>query len=391
MLILVINCGSSSIKFAVVETNTGDMAVTGLAERLGTPLASAEVKQDGKKMQLPLQGHQHQDAMNAIAAHLESTGWKRKIQAVGHRIVHGGSRFMESCLITEEVTAGIEAVVPLSPLHNPAHLIGIRASAQAFQGLPMVAVFDTAFHQTMPEVNWRYPVPHEWYAAHGVRKYGAHGTNHRHVAKQANLALGGGDLGLITLHLGNGCSASAVQGLQCVDTSMGLTPLDGMMMGTRSGGLDPAIVAYMTKQTNQTAEQIVALLNQKSGLLGVSGSSNDMRTLLEKSDAGDERARLAVEMFCNRAAKTAASLAVNLTRWDAIVFTGGIGENAAPVREKICQNLAVLGVQIDPEANQANGKNSQGRISKADSAVKILIVPAAEELAIALDTAALAK
>jgi acetate kinase len=319
-------------------------------------------------------------------------GLTEELIGVGHRVVHGGSKFSGSVAITPDVVANVEACIPLGPLHNPPNLVGIRLAQELFPHLPQVGVFDTAFHQTMPPVAYTYPVPHEWVETQGVRRYGFHGTSHRFVARQA-LALTGlasDNHRLVTAHLGNGCSCAAVRDGRSVDTTMGLTPLEGVMMGTRSGSVDPAIIGHVAGALNQSAAQVLDALNKKSGLLGVSGLSNDMRTVESAARGGHERARLAFDIFCYVLAKAIAALVVPLGRLDALVFTGGIGENSVAVRERTVAHLGFLGLTIDAEANAVHGRDRNGRITE-EVRPQALVVPTNEELMIALDTAEIAR
>jgi acetate kinase len=294
--------------------------------------------------------------------------------------------------VTPEVIAKVEECIPLGPLHNPPNLVGIRISRELFPELPQVGVFDTAFHQTMPPVAYTYPVPFEWLEAHGVRRYGFHGTSHRFVARQAlvQTGLSPENHRLVTAHLGNGCSCTAVRDGRSVDTTMGLTPLEGVMMGTRSGSVDPAIIGHLAGALNKRADQILDALNKKSGLLGVSGLSNDMRTIEEAASGGHERARLAFDIFCYVLAKSIAALVVPLGRLDALVFTGGIGENSVAVRERTVGHLGFLGLTIDPDANATHGRGQDGRITE-EVRPQALVVPTNEELMIAMDTAQIAR
>jgi acetate kinase len=391
MQILVINCGSSSLKFAVIDPAARTELVSGLAQRLGSPEASVTWKDSsGRKYEDAIPGGDHAKAMREVYDGLKARGIASSIAGIGHRVVHGGQLFSASVVITDEVEKGIEACFALGPLHNPPNLLGIRVCKELFPGLRQVAVFDTAFHQTMPRQAYLYAVPYAWYEQHAVRKYGFHGTSHRYVSARTAgmLNLRGDDHAVIVAHLGNGCSAAAVRNGMCVDTTMGLTPLEGLVMGTRSGDIDPALIAFMAERLNTNAAGIVDILNKKSGLLGLSGVSNDMRTLLGEIDKGNDRAALAVEVFCYRLAKSLAALAVPLGRIDALAFTGGIGENSVPVRAKVVEHLRVLGFTLDATRNAANGKDWNGRIT-ADGSLPALVVATNEELVIALDTAGL--
>jgi acetate kinase len=390
MNILVLNCGSSSAKFAVLDTGSETEAISGIAQRLGSPQATLDWKHRGEKKSQALPGARHDVALRAVVDLLKSLGLATDLGGVGHRVVHGGSRFSGSSAITPEVERGIEACVTLGPLHNPPNLLGIRVARELLPDLVQVAVFDTAFHQTMPPRAYTYPVPYEWLERHDVRRYGFHGTSHRFVSARAIDLLDrrGKESALVTAHLGNGCSLAAVKDGRSVDTTMGLTPLEGVMMGTRSGSVDPAIIVHMAQILDRPAAKIGDALNKESGLLGVSGLSNDMRAIQEAAGAGHARAGLALEMFCYSLAKSVASLVVPLGRLDALVFTGGIGENSAPVRARVVEQLGFLGLTIDPAANGAHGKGSRGRIT-IESQPQALVVATNEELMIAVDTAAI--
>jgi acetate kinase len=388
MNVLVLNCGSSSAKFAVINATTGKELISGIAQRLGSAHASLDWKIDGQKTSKDLHRADHDIALRAVVELLKEHKLVDELKGVGHRVVHGGAKFSGSRALTEEVIEKIKECIPLGPLHNPPNLLGIQISQELFPKLPQVGVFDTAFHQTMPKAAYLYAVPYEWYEQHEIRRYGFHGTSHRYVSEQAikQLGLDPNDCGVITAHLGNGCSCAGVRNGKSVDTTMGLTPLEGVVMGTRSGSIDPAIIAHMAKALNKSAEEITDTLNKRSGLLGVSGLSNDMRTLHEAAVAGNERAALAIDMFCYRVAKAIAALAVSTGRVDAIVFTGGIGENATFVRAKVVEALKFMGLTIDPAANLKHGKETNGRIT-VESKPQAVVVPTNEELMIALDTA----
>jgi acetate kinase len=368
--VLVINSGSSSLKFALIEPETGAVVSHGVAERLSAT--------------------GHAEALERVFAEL---GDDARISAVGHRVVHGGEAFSESVLIDETTVQAIRDCAALAPLHNPANLLGIEAARRAFPGVLQVAVFDTAFHQTLPRRAFLYAVPYELYEQHKLRRYGFHGTSHRYVAEEAAKLLGRplAELELVTAHLGNGCSAAAVRGGKSIDTSMGLTPLEGLVMGTRSGDVDPSLHQFLAERTGQTLAQITELLTRKSGLLGLSGRSNDMRTLLEARAQGDERAAIAVEVFCYRLAKTVLALCAGLERLDALVFTGGIGEHAASVREETLKGLAILGFELDPRRNLGHGRDSGGRITSDASARTALVVSTNEELVIAREAMRLVR
>ena len=381
--VLVINCGSSSLKFAVIEPESGHVQHHGLAERLGT--ADADLVVDDAPSDALAQGADHGAALDGILERVKS----EHIVAVGHRVVHGGERFSESVLLDDAVVEEIDACTPLAPLHNPANLLGIREARARFPRVPQVAVFDTAFHHRLPARAFHYAVPHEWYERYRLRRYGFHGTSFSFVAERAAVLLGRplSDLQLVAAHLGNGCSACAISGGQSVDTTMGLTPLEGLVMGTRSGDVDPNLHDFLAKQSGLDLSQITELLNKKSGLLGLSGESNDMRALLEAREHGNARAALAIDVFCHRLAKAVLGLCASLTRIDALVFTGGIGEHAAPIRAQTLAQLGVLRAEVEPALNADHGQASQGRISSEHSGLLALVIPTNEELVIAREAA----
>ncbi len=382
--VLVINCGSSSLKFAVVEPEHGELLHHGLAERLGAPEARLSIA--GRSDQ-PLSTDAGPAAvLESIAPTLQGMA----LGAVGHRVVHGGEAFSDSTRLDPRTVARIEACSELAPLHNPANLAGIRAARQRFPELPHVAVFDTAFHQTLPPKAFFYAVPYELYEQHRVRRYGFHGSSHRFVASEAARLLERplDQLQLVTAHLGNGASTCAIKYGKSVDTSMGLTPLEGLVMGTRSGDVDPNLHQFLADHTGRSLSQISQLLNRDSGLLGLSGLSNDMRTLLEAAPE-NERAQLAVDVFCYRLARSVLGMCAALDRVDALVFTGGIGEHAAPVRARTLEQLRVLGADVDDRRNSTHGQHSRGCITSATSRLLALVVPTNEELVIAREAARL--
>ncbi|MDL2343239.1 acetate kinase [Deinococcus sp. MIMF12] len=387
MWTLVVNCGSSSLKFALLRPDTPDVPLAGLAERLGTDAASVRVDRAGERVTVPLPGGGYPDAFGVVLAELDRLGLRGQVGAVGHRVVHGGERFSAPALLTPEVLDAVRACVPLAPLHNPANIAGIEAAQSAFGDVPHVAVFDTAFHQTMPEVAYRYAVPESWYRQHGVRRYGFHGTSHAYVAGEAARLLGRPleDLNLVTAHLGNGASVSAVAGGRSADSSMGLTPLEGLVMGTRSGDVDPGLHDFIARQAGLSLSQVTAALNKESGLLGLSGLSNDMRELEEAAARGHAGARLAVEVFVYRLAKTIAGMAVALGRLDGLVFTGGIGENSAAVRSATLERLGLLGFRLDAAAND-RAVRGQGGVITTPQSVPALVVNTNEERMIARET-----
>ena len=387
MLTLVLNCGSSSVKFAVLDPASSEVLLSGLIERVGSPQANATFRHAGEKKQFTLPGGTYEAAFEAISEELSALGLQEQVRAVGHRAVHGGAVFSSSARITPAVLAAIRACVPLAPLHNPANIAGIEAAQAAFPTLPQVAVFDTAFHQTMPPVAYRYAVPESWYTQHAVRKYGFHGTSHQFVAQEAAHLLGKplAELNLVTAHLGNGCSATAVRGGKSIDSSMGLTPLEGLVMGTRSGDVDPGLHDYIARQAGLTLTQVTAALNKESGLLGLSGLTNDMRELEEAAAKGHTAAKLAVDIFVYRLAKMIAALSVPLERLDALVFTGGIGENSATIRAATLKRLKLLGFQADEKTNNAAVRGQGGLITTPNS-TPALVINTNEELMIARET-----
>jgi acetate kinase len=387
--ILVINAGSSSLKLAVRDKAKSEPDATAVVEALGTPGARAVVRTHQGKRVLEVPGADHESALRMVLEILaDALGDPLPIRACGHRVVHGGERFAEARLITPDVLDGIRACAELAPLHNPPAIRAIEAVSRLMPDLPQVAVFDTAFHQSMPPHVYRYAVPTEWYEHHGVRRYGFHGISYQYlVAETADLlSRPVEDLQILVAHLGNGCSAAAVRGGKCVDTSMGLTPLEGMVMGTRSGDVDPNLIGYLVARTDMDAAGVLDVLQRGSGLLGLSGKSHDMRELLAAAESGDEDCGLAVEVFCHRAARSLLGLAAGLDRIDALVFSGGIGEHAAPVRERILAHLGILSPKLDSTRNARNGAEHGHRISCDDSPLTVLVVPTDEERLIARET-----
>jgi acetate kinase len=390
--ILVVNCGSSSLKFAYLEG--GVFLADGLFDRLGGPDACVRCTFSGETVARNVPDATHESALAEAVALLERRfGAPLPVDGVGHRVVHGGEFLRSATVVDEEVIAKIEQCNELAPLHNPANIVGIQLAQKAFPDVPHVTVFDTAFHQTMPRRTWMYAVPRELYERHRLRRYGMHGTSHEYVSGRAALALGRPleSLHLVVAHLGNGCSACAVREGRSVDTTMGLTPLEGLMMGTRSGDVDPNIHAFLERVAGMSAAETSDMLNRRSGLLGVSGVSNDMRTVQAAAAAGNDRAEAAIELFCHRLAKGILAMSASLDRLDAIVFTGGIGENSAAVRSRAAESLRVLGVEIDTARNAVHGATSGGRISTDTSQVACLVIPTSEERAIAEQTAAFLK
>ncbi len=396
MNILVINCGSSSLKYQLIDSETETVLAKGLCERIGID-ASAITHQPkgGEKIKTLVEMKDHTDAVAQVIAKLtdETVGVVKsldEIDAVGHRIVHGGEKFAKSVIITDEVYKAIEECNDLAPLHNPANLIGVDSCKKLMPNTPMVAVFDTAFHQTMPAKAFLYGIPYSYYEKYKVRRYGFHGTSHDYVSERVGQLLGKDrkDLKIIVCHVGNGASVSAVKNGECVDTSMGLTPLEGLIMGTRSGDIDPAVISFLAQKEGKTAEQIVNILNKESGVLGLSnGLSSDFRDLAQAAEDGNEIAKTALETWAYRVAKYIGAYTAAMNGVDVIAFTAGVGENNIPARSMICQYLGYLGITINEEANNTRGEEIE--ISTPDSKTKVWVVPTDEELAIARQTAAL--
>ncbi|PJE80430.1 Acetate kinase [invertebrate metagenome] len=389
--ILIINSGSSSLKFAVINPKTEEESISGLAERLGSDNAGMKWKINGEKVTQSLGTAAHDEAIEALLGLLHQNDLISTLAAVGHRIVHGGEYFTQSTLVTDEVIKAIEENERLAPLHTPANLKGIYAAQKYFPELPQSVVFDTAFHQTMPAESFLYAIPYKLYKEHGVRRYGAHGTSYRFVAQAAvkTLGLNSEDHCIMVAHLGNGASACAIKNGKSVDTTMGLTPLEGLVMGTRSGDIDPNIFKFMKDTCGYTLEQTTDMLNKQSGLLGLSEMDNDCRTLEDAALAGNEHAQLTMDVFCNVLAKKLAGFVAELGRVDALIFTGGIGENSAFVRENVLRRLAVFGFNIDSELNSAMFAGKSGIITKEGAPALAAVIPTNEELMIARDTQAL--
>lgn len=397
MKILVINCGSSSLKFQLIDSDTEECLAKGLCERIGIEGSMISYTPEGgekEKAVTPMPDHTEAIRLVLEALTNPKTGVVKgleEIGAVGHRVVHGGERFAESVLIDDEVVRAIEECNDLAPLHNPANLIGIDACRKLMPATPMVAVFDTAFHQTMPEEAFLYGLPYEYYRKYKVRRYGFHGTSHSYVSKRAAEVLGKDyeDLKTIVCHLGNGASVSAVKNGRCVDTSMGLTPLEGLIMGTRSGDVDPAIIEFLAHKENKSLEEVMTILNRKSGVLGLSDNlSSDFRDLEEGYHKGDENAARALKTFCYRVAKQVGAYVAAMNGVDVICFTAGVGENAPLVRSFVCEYLGYLGIKLDSEANGKRGEDLV--VTTPDSRTTVMVIPTNEELAIARETARLA-
>lgn len=390
--VLVINCGSSSMKFSVIPQDDDQPVLSGLAERLGIDHAVITFKdRDGNKTTVALDQASHEHALSVLFARLSAQRLLETLCAIGHRVAHGGSDFKQSVLVTDEVIERIRALSALAPLHNPANLVGIEAARALLPALPQVAVFDTAFHQTLSPAAYTYAIPLEYQLAYQVRRYGFHGTSHRYIAAEAleTLDLDPADHGIVIAHLGNGSSLCAVQNGESVDTSMGMTPLEGLVMGTRCGDLDFGAAAYLANCTGQPIDTLYKMVNNQSGLLGISGLSSDCRTLQQARDEGHERATLAIDVLVHRLARHIGGHVAALKRFDALIFTGGIGENSALIRELTVKRLQALGLTLDDERNQQLFGGRSGIISGA-GATKIAVIPTNEEKMIAMDAAAIA-
>lgn len=392
-LVLVLNCGSSSLKFAVVDAQSGEQHLSGLAECLHLPEARIKWKLDGKHEAQLGEGAAHDEALSFIVETILASKPElaAQLKAIGHRVVHGGEQFTQSALIDDAVLKGIEDCAALAPLHNPAHIIGIKAAQKAFPELKNVAVFDTAFHQTMPEEAYLYALPYNLYKEHGIRRYGMHGTSHLFIAREAAERLGkpANELNIINCHLGNGASVCAIKNGQSVDTSMGLTPLEGLVMGTRCGDIDPAIIFHLHDTLGYSVEKNNTMLTKESGLLGLTEVTSDCR-FVEDNYGQKEEATRAMDVFCHRLAKYVAGYTASLDgRLDAITFTGGIGENSAPIREMVLNRLAIFGITVDSAANLKARFGGEGVITTADSRIPAMVIATNEELVIAEDTARL--
>ncbi|BAC14147.1 acetate kinase [Oceanobacillus iheyensis HTE831] len=386
--VLAINAGSSSLKFQLIKMPEEQVIAKGLVERIGMPDAIFSVEADGEKDKKVTEIADHSVAVKMLLESLTSTGVIQsfdEIDAVGHRVVHGGEYFSDSVLITDEIIQQIEEISELAPLHNPANLTGIHAFKEILPEIPMVAVFDTAFHQSMPEASYMYSLPREYYEEYGIRKYGFHGTSHKYVSERAADLLGVplSNLRLISCHIGNGASVTAIKDGESIDTSMGFTPLAGVTMGTRSGNIDPALIPYIMDKTGKTADEVLNVLNKESGMLALSGFSSDLRDIEEKSET-DARAELALDVFAGRIHKYIGSYAAKMNGLDAIIFTAGVGENSVTIREKILTGLEFMGIYWDPKLNDVRGKEQF--INYPHSPVKVIIIPTNEEAMIAKDT-----
>lgn len=393
MKILVLNCGSSSIKYALYNMDDKSVMTSGGAERVGLDGAFVKVKlPNGEKKTVMHDIPEHTEGVKFIFSLLTDPEIGvikdlNEIDAVGHRMVHGGEKFNKSVVLTDEVLKTFEECIDLAPLHNPANLKGVKAVSELMPGLPQVGVFDTAFHQTMPAHSYLYAIPYELYEKYGVRRYGFHGTSHRYVSKRVCdfLGVNPADKKVITCHIGNGGSIAAVDGGKCVDTSMGLTPLEGLMMGTRSGDIDGGAITFLEKKLGLDADGMSNLLNKKSGVLGITGISSDMREIESANDEGNERAKLAFDMYSYRIKKYVGAYAAAMGGCDIIVFTAGVGENQASMREDVCKNMEYMGVKLDVEKNKTI-RGEEAIISTPDSKVTVCVIPTDEELMIATDT-----
>jgi acetate kinase len=404
MNVLVLNCGSSSLKFQLISTsleqieqNADRTLAKGNIERIGGAATISFSANDGRPVRSARPMRDIRAALDAVLqwiasaeAQIEGVAGLTDIEAIGHRVVHGGEQFSQSVLIDDAVLQGIEECIELAPLHNPANIQGIQAARAVFgRSMPQAAVFDTAFHHTLPERAYLYAIPYQFYRRHKVRRYGFHGTSHRYIAYRYRTInkIARDQVNIITLHLGNGCSIAAIKGGNSIDTSMGMTPLEGLVMGTRSGDIDPAIVEFICEKEGMTVHEVDNLLNKTSGLLGISGLTNDMRELIaESEESADRRARLAIEIFCYRVQKYIGSYLAAMNGAGAIIFSGGIGENSPTVRLAICDPLSWLGVELDPSLNDEFVHGREGTISTENSKIKLGVIPTNEELLIARDT-----
>ena len=398
MKILVLNCGSSSLKYQLIDMSNEEVLCIGLVERIGIDGSILKQEKDGVEGKLVVEQpmKNHQDAIKLVldaVVDAKFGGVKEisEVEAVGHRVVHGGEKFAGSVLITDEVKAALVECTDLAPLHNPANIMGIEACEAILPGVPMVGVFDTAFHQTMPKESYLYGLPHELYTKYGVRRYGFHGTSHKYVSQRAAEMLGKNieDTKIITCHLGNGASIAAIKGGKCVDTSMGFTPLEGLIMGTRCGDIDAAILPFLMEKEGLDAKGLSDLMNKKSGVYGMTGISSDFRDIEDGAAAGNELAQVALVAYVQKVKKYIGSYAAEMNGVDAVVFTAGVGENGIGIRADISSNMEFLGMKIDEDANKVRGKERV--ISTEDSKVKILLIPTNEELVIARDTLGLVK
>lgn len=392
--ILAVNAGSSSLKFQLIEMPEEKVLSKGLIERIGIADSVFSIEFEDKESEEILEIPDHAVAVKLLLDKLTSFGVIKsldEIDGIGHRVVHGGEKFNDSVVITDNVIEDIEEVSELAPLHNPANLTGIRAFREVLPDVPAVAVFDTAFHQTMPEQSYLYSLPYEYYQKYGIRKYGFHGTSHKYVSERAAELMGVPleQLRLLSCHLGNGASIAAIENGKSIDTSMGFTPLAGVTMGTRSGNIDPALIPYIMEKTGQSASEVMNVLNKKSGMLALSGFSSDLRDIQEKAEQGDDRAELALRVFAERIHKYIGSYAARMHGVDAIIFTAGVGENSITIRERVLKGLEFMGVYWDPSLNNIRGKETF--VNYPHSPVKVIIIPTNEEVMIARDTIRLTK
>jgi acetate kinase len=396
MKVLVVNCGSSSIKYQLIDMENENLMAKGYLEKIGLSDSFLTHTVNGEKHKIEQEVKNHEEGIQLVLRQLTHPEYGviknlDEIDAVGHRVVHGGEKFNSSVLITDDVINTMRECIPLAPLHNPAGITGIEACQKVLPNVPMVGVFDTAFHQTLPKKAYLYAIPYEYYEKYGIRKYGFHGTSHRFVSQRVAEVMNKSveDLKIITCHLGQGASLCAVDSGKSVDTSMGLTPLAGVPMGTRSGDIDPSIVTFLMKNENLTPDQMDTILNKKSGKLGVSGISFDDRDIEKAAEEGNERAKLAIDTFTYQVIGYIGRFAAQMNGVDVITFAGGVGENGIEVRKEICDSLAFLGVKIDNEKNNCRGKEVE--ISTPDSKVKVFVIPTNEELMIARDTMEIVK
>ncbi len=395
MLVFVLNAGSSSLKYQLINAKTAELKASGLVERIGIDGILKHEVGENKKLTFELPIPTHKEAIELVLRILTNDETKvinsiKEIQAIGHRVVHGGEFFKESTIVTKDVIEKIEQLIPLAPLHNPANIMGIKICQELMPNVPNVTVFDTAFHQTMTKENFLYAVPYADYTEHHLRKYGFHGTSHYYVSNETVKILNKKDSKIIVCHLGNGSSVCAVRDGKSISTSMGLTPLEGLIMGTRCGDIDAGVIPYLMEKKNLTSNQILDYLNKKSGILGISGISSDLREVIKASKDGDIRSKITIEMLCNRIKKYLCSYAGLMGGVDAICFTAGIGENSDLIREKVCHGLEFMGIELDVERNRVRELGNR-EISKKDSRTKIYIIPTNEELVIAKDTYNLVK
>lgn len=395
MKVLVINCGSSSLKYQLMDMENEEVIAKGLAERIGIDGSVLKHQPKGfDKVTVEKPMPTHREALQAVVDALRNENYgvikdMGEISAVGHRVVHAGEKFAYSVVLNEDVMNALKECIDIAPLHNPPNIMGIEACKQIMPDVPMVGVFDTAFHQTMPKESYIYAIPYEYYEKYKIRRYGFHGTSHKYVAERAAAMLGKPieNLKIITCHLGNGASITAVKDGKSVDTSMGFTPLEGLAMGTRSGNIDPAIIKYIAEKDNISVNKVDEILNKKSGVLGISGVSSDFRDIEEAADNGNERAKLALDVYVHYVKKYIGAYAAVMNGVDVIVFTAGLGENSANMRSRICKDMSFLGVELDEEKNNIRGKEAD--VSKDGSKVRLLLIPTNEELMIARDTAKL--